>query len=326
MPTIARPITRRVTNRRSAGTWPCTIVRRRSRAATDFRTASRSWPKRPATRGAPWAAFFLFVKWARLGAQSPEGHLESDYLVRGVVRSRGERAIGEMPLERRQSAARAPHRRATRRRADAPLVGRDARRGIRRRGRVTEPGEVRGVVLGGTGGVWQVRTDGGETVDAGLRGRLKKSNSGKRADGSLRRDTVSAAATHAQARRRRRRAARPVRRRRRVVDRRNSSAALEARAPRARRRAGRAHRRRERRSGRRHVRRGEARAASAHARPLSRHRRRQRPSGAHHHQQDRSRRRGGGARAVRRLRAHRLSRSLHVRQDRRRVSSRCATC
>jgi len=59
---------------------------------------------------------------------------------------------------------------------------------------VTEPGEVRGVVLGGTGGVWQVRTEGGETVDASLRGRLKKSNSGKRADGSLRRDTVSAAA------------------------------------------------------------------------------------------------------------------------------------
>ena len=58
-----------------------------------------------------------------------------------------------------------------------------------------EPSEVRGVVLGGTGGVWQVRTDGGETVDAGLRGRLKKSNSGKRADGSLRRDTVSAAAS-----------------------------------------------------------------------------------------------------------------------------------
>ncbi|HXT14665.1 MAG TPA: ribosome small subunit-dependent GTPase A [Gemmatimonadaceae bacterium] len=53
---------------------------------------------------------------------------------------------------------------------------------------------VRGVVLGGTGGVWQIRTDDGETVDAALRGRLKKSNSGKRADGSLRRDTVAAAA------------------------------------------------------------------------------------------------------------------------------------
>ena len=60
---------------------------------------------------------------------------------------------------------------------------------------MTEPVEVRGVVLGGTGGVWQVRTEAGETVDASLRGRLKKSNSGKRADGSLRRDTVSAAAS-----------------------------------------------------------------------------------------------------------------------------------
>jgi ribosome biogenesis GTPase / thiamine phosphate phosphatase len=60
---------------------------------------------------------------------------------------------------------------------------------------VTEPGEVHGVVLGGTGGVWQVRIDAGETVDASLRGRLKKSNSGKRPDGSLRRDTVSAAAS-----------------------------------------------------------------------------------------------------------------------------------
>ena len=53
---------------------------------------------------------------------------------------------------------------------------------------------VDGVVMGGTGGVWQVRTANGETIDASMRGRLKKSNSGKRADGSLRRDTVLAAA------------------------------------------------------------------------------------------------------------------------------------
>ncbi|HEY4216660.1 MAG TPA: ribosome small subunit-dependent GTPase A [Gemmatimonadaceae bacterium] len=51
----------------------------------------------------------------------------------------------------------------------------------------------RGVVLGGTGGVWRVRTEDGQTVEASMRGRLKKSNSGKRADGSLRRDTVLAA-------------------------------------------------------------------------------------------------------------------------------------
>jgi ribosome biogenesis GTPase len=59
---------------------------------------------------------------------------------------------------------------------------------------VTDTSVVRGVVLGGTGGIWQVRTESGETVDASLRGRLKKSNSGRRSDGSLRRDTVSAAA------------------------------------------------------------------------------------------------------------------------------------
>lgn len=34
---------------------------------------------------APWAGFFLFVKWARIGAQSPEGHLESDYVARGAT-------------------------------------------------------------------------------------------------------------------------------------------------------------------------------------------------------------------------------------------------
>lgn len=54
--------------------------------------------------------------------------------------------------------------------------------------------EARGVVVAGTGGVWKVRLETGETVEASLRGRLKKSNSGKRADGSLRRETITAAA------------------------------------------------------------------------------------------------------------------------------------
>jgi ribosome biogenesis GTPase len=54
---------------------------------------------------------------------------------------------------------------------------------------------VHGVVVSGTGGVWQVRTDTGDTLDASMRGRLKKSNAGKRADGSLRRDTVLASAS-----------------------------------------------------------------------------------------------------------------------------------
>jgi ribosome biogenesis GTPase len=59
---------------------------------------------------------------------------------------------------------------------------------------VTDALEARGVVVGGTGGVWKVRLESGDTIDASLRGRLKKSNSGKRADGSLRRDTIAAAA------------------------------------------------------------------------------------------------------------------------------------
>ena len=52
---------------------------------------------------------------------------------------------------------------------------------------------VQGVVVGGTGGVWRVRTVDGQIVEASLRGRLKKSDSGRRGNGSLRRDTVGAA-------------------------------------------------------------------------------------------------------------------------------------
>lgn len=52
---------------------------------------------------------------------------------------------------------------------------------------------VQGVVVAGTGGVWRVRMVDGRIVDASLRGRLKKSDAGRRADGSLRRDTVGAA-------------------------------------------------------------------------------------------------------------------------------------
>ena len=59
---------------------------------------------------------------------------------------------------------------------------------------MTERAQDQGVVLSGTGGIWRVRRDDGVTIEASLRGRVKKSNSGKRADGSLRRDTISAAA------------------------------------------------------------------------------------------------------------------------------------
>jgi ribosome biogenesis GTPase len=58
---------------------------------------------------------------------------------------------------------------------------------------MTAPPLVRGIVVNGTGGIWRVRTESGQTIEASLRGRLKKSNSGRRADGSLRRDTALAA-------------------------------------------------------------------------------------------------------------------------------------
>lgn len=48
---------------------------------------------------APWAAFIFFVKWSRLGAQSPEGHLESDYLLTAATEEDARAALGETPLE-----------------------------------------------------------------------------------------------------------------------------------------------------------------------------------------------------------------------------------
>jgi ribosome biogenesis GTPase len=51
---------------------------------------------------------------------------------------------------------------------------------------------TRGTVLTGTGGVWRIRIENGDTVEASLRGRLKKGDSGRRADGSIRRDTIDA--------------------------------------------------------------------------------------------------------------------------------------
>jgi ribosome biogenesis GTPase len=51
-----------------------------------------------------------------------------------------------------------------------------------------------GVVAGGTGGVWRVITDDGVELDASMRGRLKKADTGRRSDGTIRRDTVEAAA------------------------------------------------------------------------------------------------------------------------------------
>jgi hypothetical protein len=45
-----------------------------------------------------WGAFFLFIKWARLGAQSPEGHLESDYLTHSDTEADARQLLGATPL------------------------------------------------------------------------------------------------------------------------------------------------------------------------------------------------------------------------------------
>src|SRR3954463_5175652 len=69
---------------------------------------------------APWAAFFLFVKWARIGAQSPEGHLESDYVARGSTEQDALARAGQCSLSETKSIldaliARAAGSRSTRR-------------------------------------------------------------------------------------------------------------------------------------------------------------------------------------------------------------------
>ena len=46
----------------------------------------------------PWGAFVFFVRWARIGASSPEGHLESDVLVRGATETQALDRLGQMQL------------------------------------------------------------------------------------------------------------------------------------------------------------------------------------------------------------------------------------
>ncbi len=50
-------------------------------------------------QASPWSAFFLFVKWARLGAQTPEGHLESEYLTAGATEREALDGLGRTQLD-----------------------------------------------------------------------------------------------------------------------------------------------------------------------------------------------------------------------------------
>ena len=46
----------------------------------------------------PWGAYLFFVKWTRIGASAPEGHMESDVLVRGATESDARTLAGAMKL------------------------------------------------------------------------------------------------------------------------------------------------------------------------------------------------------------------------------------
>ena len=47
---------------------------------------------------APYAAYLLFVRWARIGAQSPEGHLETDYLATAAAEAEARAQVSAWPL------------------------------------------------------------------------------------------------------------------------------------------------------------------------------------------------------------------------------------
>jgi hypothetical protein len=46
----------------------------------------------------PWGAYFLFMRWRRVGPQGVEGHLESDFLAYGDSAAAAESALGTMSL------------------------------------------------------------------------------------------------------------------------------------------------------------------------------------------------------------------------------------
>ena len=46
----------------------------------------------------PWGAYLFFVRWARVGASAPEGHLESDILARAAAEPEARWRVGATPL------------------------------------------------------------------------------------------------------------------------------------------------------------------------------------------------------------------------------------
>lgn len=46
----------------------------------------------------PWGAYLLFVQWARVGASTPSGHLESDFLAESDTESDAQAIVGALSL------------------------------------------------------------------------------------------------------------------------------------------------------------------------------------------------------------------------------------
>ena len=49
--------------------------------------------------GRPYGAYFLFLRWRRVGSQGIEGHLETDFLAYGATEDAARAALGEMKLD-----------------------------------------------------------------------------------------------------------------------------------------------------------------------------------------------------------------------------------
>ena len=48
--------------------------------------------------GTRWGGYLFFVRWARIGASNPEGHLESDVLARGATEDEARTRVGALTL------------------------------------------------------------------------------------------------------------------------------------------------------------------------------------------------------------------------------------
>lgn len=56
------------------------------------------------SREAPWAAYLLFVQWARVGASTPSGHLETDFLAESDTEAEVRAIVGSLSLAQVRAA------------------------------------------------------------------------------------------------------------------------------------------------------------------------------------------------------------------------------